>query len=275
MTPAHKHLGTVVYWQSFPANARVKDVQDRLVGLGLDAKAARDPRARNTFIRAVRAAEQERIVRRVAEDDKVLAFQFTREFLERERLDYRYEAKVVFSKASGGIDCDAPGILTLVQEKFGYAASHFLPRDLTAIVQRVFRQQADLLPLRSNGAVYFVPEAYDATVAAVRQFVESFGSSMGTIVVPKGDEPSRKTIYEAFVDDASEAAKKLGAEVDELVEELAVGGREHRRIEARMRKVRKMLARCEVYEDTLSETAVGVREAISRVRGKLETAFSK
>lgn len=276
MSPAHNHLGTVVYWQPFPAAAPVKDVQDRLAVLGLDPKLARDPRERNSFIRAVRAAEEERLVRRVGEETpEVLAFQFTREFLDRERLDYRYEAKVVFDKNSGTVACDDSGILGLVQQRLGYAAAHFLPRDLTAIVQRVFRKEADLLPLRAGGAVYFVPEKYDAAVKAVSDFVAAFGSAMGAIVVPKGDEPSRKTVYAAFIEDAADNARKLDAEVEELVKVLAAGGSEHRRIECRLARAKKMLARCEVYEDTLNETAVGVREAIAAVRRKLEEAFSK
>lgn len=51
-------------------------------------------------------------------------------------------------------------------------------------------------------------------------------------------------------------------------------GMGERSLNCRMKKVRKMLARVQVYEDTLSETIESVRGSVAAVQKKLENALT-
>jgi hypothetical protein len=269
-------LGTIVYWDSFPKAEDVGHVQSALKELGLPVEAARSKRDRDAFIRAVRKAEKEKLVRRLAEKPDAIVFQFTAEFLAANRLDYSYEAQVRFDKQSGNITSDSNAVLGKVQELFRYAAANYEKRDLTAIVQRLFKKSADLLPLRAKGAVYFVPAVYMAEVERIGQFAERFGNRLQTIAVPKGDTPSRRTVLEAFIADADSEVKVLGEEITALVTALSSGHENDistKMKNGRLRKAAKILARVEVYEATLGEKLESVRAGVKLAKEKLETAL--
>jgi hypothetical protein len=269
-------LGTIVYWDSFPKAEAVSNVQAALKELGLPVEAARNKRDRDAFIRAVRKAEKEKLVRRLAERPESIVFQFTAEYLAANRLDYSYEAQVRFDKQSGNITSDSTEVLRKVQELFRYSAQNFEKRDLTAIVQRLFKRTADLLPLRAKGAVYFVPATYQEQVECIGQFMERFDNRLQTIAVPKGDTPSRRTVLEAFIADADSEVKALANEVDELVKALVAEGESEvstKMKNGRFRKAARILARVEVYEQTLGEKLEVVRSGVTLAKSKLETAL--
>lgn len=270
-------LGTIVYWDSFPKAEAVSDVQAALKELGLPVECARSKRDRDSFIRAVRKAEKEKLVRRLAEKPDAIVFQFTAEFLAANRLDYSYEAQVRFDKQSGNITSDSTEVLRKVGELLKYAAANYEKRDMTAIVQRLFKRAADLLPLRAKGAVYFVPACYMAEVERIGQFTERFGNRLQTIAVPKGDTATRRTVLEAFIADADSEVAALTREVTELVEVLKNTGEESevstKMKNGRFRKAAKILARVEVYEQTLDEKLTLVRSGVKVAKDMLETAL--
>jgi len=270
-------LGTIVYWDSFPKAEDVGHVQSALKELDLPVECARSKRDRDAFIRAVRKAEKEKLVRRLAEKPDAIVFQFTAEYLAAERLDYQYAAQVRFDKHSGNITSDSNAVTLKVQELFRYAATNFEKRDLTAIVQRLFKRVADLLPLRAKGAVYFVPAVYMAEVERIGQFMARFDNRLQTIAVPKGDTPSKRTVLEAFLVDADAEVAKLGKEIDALVAALQAEGSESevstKMKNGRFRKATKILARVEVYEATLGEKLDIVRTGVKLAKAKLETAL--
>jgi hypothetical protein len=270
-------LGTIVYWDSFPKAEDVGHVQSALKELGLPVECARSKRDRDAFIRAVRKAEKEKLVRRLAEKPDAIIFQFTEEYLAAKRLDYQYAAQVRFDKQSGNITSDSTQVLVKVQDLFLYSAANYEKRDLTAIVQRLFKRVADLLPLRAKGAVYFVPATYVAEVERIGQFMARFDNRLQTIAVPKGDAPSKHTVLEAFIADADAEVKVLSEEIDALVVALAADGKESevstKMKNGRFRKAAKIIARVEVYEQTLGERLECVRSGVKLAKAKLETAL--
>jgi len=269
-------LGTIVYWDSFPKAEDVGHVQSALKESGLPVECARSKRDRDAFIRAVRKAEKEKLVRRLGEKPDAIVFQFTEEYLTANRLDYQYAAQVRFDKKSGNITSDSTQVLVKVQDLFRYSAANYEKRDLTAIVQRLFKKVADLLPLRAKGAVYFVPARYMAEVERIGQFMARFDNRLQTIAVPKGDTPSKRTVLEAFLADADGEVKVLAEEIDALVTALASGGENEvstKMKNGRLRKATRILARVQVYEETLDEKLLTVREGVKLAKAKLETAL--
>jgi len=138
------------------------DLRHALVEAGLDASYAKELKPRNAFSRACHVLEEDRVIRKVHEDKEDLHFQFTRE-LEVEdagdtRYDYEFEAVLVLNKSSGAITCDRSENLRQQAENAVLSAMSIrTTNDVTRIINRIFRDEARLLPIRPQGGAYYVP----------------------------------------------------------------------------------------------------------------------
>lgn len=260
-------LGHVVYWSGNDSDVEVKAVQAALKAAGLNEEMAYDPEKKNAFIRAVRKAEQEKLVRRVEENGQKLVFQFTREFLSGQQLDYSCEALVTFSKVTAGIYSTSKQVEALVAKHVLHTSTHFLPRDITALIQRIFKKEADLLPLRARGSVYFIPQAYTDLVKKVQSFMQRVGWSLESLNIDK-DVSSKGAVYRAFIEEMKTTLTDMEKTVTEI-EAMPDEATATRSVTMRIRNVKEAMTRVRNYEELLSATAEDLKAGLSKVHDRL------
>jgi len=260
-------LGHVVYWSGTDADVLVRDVQAALKAAGLNEEMAYDPEKKNAFIRAVRKAEQEKLVRRVEETPQKLVFQFTREFLNGQQLDYSCEALVTFSKVTLGIYSTSKQVEALVAKHVLHTSTHFLPRDITALIQRIFKKEADLLPLRARGSVYFIPQAYTDLVKMVQDFMGRIGWTLESLNIGK-EEASKGAVYRAFVEEMKTTLADMEQTVTEI-EQTPDDATATRSVTMRIRNVKEAMVRVRNYEELLSATAEDLKAGLTKVHDRL------
>jgi len=266
-------LGHVVYWSGTDNDVEVKVVQAALKSAGLNEELAYDPEKKNAFIRAVRKAEEEKLVRRVEETPAKLVFQFTREFLSGQQLDYSCEALVTFSKTTGGVYSTSKVVESLVAKHLTHTSTHFLPRDITALIQRVFHKEADLLPLRARGSVYFVPQQYAELVAKVQDFMGRIGWTLESLNIGK-EEASKGAVYRAFI----EEMKTTLADMEKTVTEVENTPDEQtatRSVTMRVRSVKEAMTRVRNYEELLSATADDLKTGLKNIHERLTAKLAR
>lgn len=266
-------LGHVVYWSGNDNDVGVKHVQAALKDAGLDEALAYDPEKKNAFIRAVRKAEAEKLVRRVEETGDKLVFQFTREFLSGQQLDYTCEALVTFSKKTGGVYSTSKVVESLVAKHLTHTSTHFLPRDITALVQRVFKKEADLLPLRARGSVYFVPQAYSDLVRRVQDFMQRVGWSLESLNIDK-DASSKSAVYRAFIEEMKSTLADMEKTVAE-VEATPDKDTATRSVTMRVRSVKEAMTRVRNYEELLSSTAEDLKTGLKNIHERLTAKLAR
>jgi len=279
-------LGWIVFWNLKNVDINQAQFKAYLTECGLNPKFALEHNYRSAFIRALRNLEEQRIIRRVDEDTNVIVYQFTAEKRTRQdaglRLDYEYETRVVVDKniyrESGDFEkalIEGDGeirkalIALFSREKVRYRSP-----DVTRYIQRIFRTNADIVTLRDQGSVYFVPSVFRSTVDAVAKLVAALGGESTFDAIPMPNvSASRTLVKRAFSAEADSLIKDLLAEIQSALD----GGLRpnddnyDKWAQGKMKKVEEIRNRVGLYGDVLN----GGGDKILKECADLETTILK
>ena len=249
-------IGTVVSWQSPEGDVDRSALLQAVVNQGIPAEIVRDMAWRSAFLRAAKdLISKSELVRKVEEDDHTITFQFTREHKESGRLRYSEKAIFYLNKKTGDIrstdDEARRAVDKLVHEHMEKRST----ADVTRLIQQIFEKfGGDLVPLRQQGGVYFVPESNRDILARVGGIMNEIGGQLNTYTV-NGDASTKGSV-------ASDMAKHLRSMIDEFKKScdgLDMNSKEHvlRRREQTMQHLKTKLTS---YNDLLE----GFQQEINR-----------
>lgn len=193
-------LGTIVSWEA-PKEVKFSDLQCAVMDAGFDLKYAREMLPRNAFSRAARDLSEARVIRKVEEDDTEIRFQFTKEYLFNNAFQYDRECDMWVNKDTGSVRSDSP---ELGAEAHRLLVEHQGKRnqsDVTRIIQNVFEdRKGDLVSLRKNGGVYFVPDSHADLVDAIQKLLNRIGGSLSRFQIRFGDTKTTTSVAQALSD---------------------------------------------------------------------------
>jgi len=192
-----KLLGEVISWTCSGVAVTHAALVSALADAALDPAVARELAPRHAFTRACKRLSDARIIRRVAEDQTTLTFQFTQETRSTDRLEYVLETMLKLDKQTGKVTCDLPGLATLAQEELDRAVTARTGADVTRVVQKLFETHADLFPVRPQGGTYFVPDRHVAFVNRVQSLLGKLGGQVLRFPVPAGTPEGDRSVKDA------------------------------------------------------------------------------
>ena len=214
---SQKMLGEIITWKIQGVAIGHADLLAGLMASDLDCDVAKELAPRNAFARACSKLNNERIIRKVAEDHSTISFQFTREALEEGKFSYHFESLLFLDKHSGNITSENLELEQLAKEEFGRCLESRTANDVTRLVQRLFERHADLFTIRDQGGVYFVPEVHQDFVVKVESFVRNIGGSLQRFPIPAGSPQGNRAVQEAvahglqaIIDEHLQAVQKFG-----------------------------------------------------------------
>lgn len=216
-----KLLGEVISWTCSGVAVTHPALVEALTAAGLDPAVARELAPRHAFTRACKKLSDARIIRRVAEDETTLTFQFTQETRSTDRLEYVLETMLTLDKQTGKVTCGLPGLATLAQEELDRAVTARTGADVTRVIQKLFERHADLFPVRPQGGVYFVPERHVGFVEKVQSLLGRLGGQVLRFPVPAGTAEGDRSVKDAV-------AAGLAALIDEHRQAIAAFGSDTR-----------------------------------------------
>ena len=212
-----KMLGEIITWKIPRVAISHADLITGLMASDLDCDVVKEIAPRNAFARACSKLDNERIIRKVAEDHATISFQFTREALEDGKFNYHFESLLFLDKHSGNITSENLELEQLAKVEFGRCMELRTANDVTKIVQRLFERHADLFLIRDQGGVYFAPEVHQDFVVKVESFVRNIGGSLQRFPIPAGSPQGDLAVQEAvanglqgIIDEHMEAVAKFG-----------------------------------------------------------------
>jgi hypothetical protein len=192
-------------------------------------------------------------------------FQFTAENVVsddgEEHLEYDKEAiirvdKVQFRESGSfrlALQCEDEVIKEALIEHFEREKVSYNSSDITRYLQKIFKDQADIISLREQGSVYFVPSAYQDVLTKVRNLVQGFHSVSKLEHMPVPDvSSSREMIKNAFTDEIDKIHEALDVDVQAVLDGKEVTPRW---VENKLMKIEKFKRRITVYADVLSDAA--------------------
>jgi hypothetical protein len=210
--------------------------------------------------------EEERIIRPVTEDESRLVYQFTAEVLvdddpDNPHLEYTPELTIEIDKAAYFAERDfdkalkcGDAIRSQLVQSFNEERETFRSSDITRYVQKIFREQADIISLRQQGSVYFVPSIYGELITKVAQVLESIPGDAQFDFFPLPDvQSARNSVSRGVTDDITENFARM----EEEIEIMRRGAEEvtDRWLEHRQEVVKKIKKRLAMYSDVLDEAA--------------------
>lgn len=207
-------LGEIVSWEMNGQVLALNQIQEALRDSGLDPNEANELTNRQAFGRACRELKANRSIDKLQIGTGPIAkFQLTKkETTVTGTIDFDYEAIIELNCDTGAISCpESSELEKQATELLAFAAQTRNSQDVTRIVQRLFRRNADLFPINSKGVAYFAPEAHREFTGKVDDFLQKLGGKLQRFPVPRGTEQGN-----ASVKDAVQGG--LAAMVDELNE---------------------------------------------------------
>ena len=262
-------LGEVIAWSCPRAAVRHTTLIDALRTAGLDEAVARELAPRHAFSRACRKLSDARIIRQVAEDEKVIRFQFTAEHREGDRFSYDLETMLTLDKTTGKVTCDLPGLAALAQEELDRCLEARTGGDVTRIIQKLFERKADLFPIREQGGAYFCPQEHVAFVDQVQSFLGRLNGKMNRFPVPAGTPEGDRSVKESV-------AAVLAALIDEHQSAVEAFGADTRpsTLERAAERIRQTRFKISAYADYLAEEKARLEEQLAgaarQLRAKVE-----
>lgn len=269
-------LGYIVFWNVRDISIVMDDLAKILEECGIDKKYAREHNYRSAFIRALKSLEDQRIIRKVEEDSSRLVYQFTSEIKVADDPDnphYMYTPETIveidkdayyayedFARAITKCDERAkPVIIELFnKEKVRYKSS-----DITRYVQNIISDSADIVSLRPQGSVYFVPATYRAAIDRVVKLMGMIqekaqdtnpGASASLEFVPIPDvTSSREMISNAFSGEIEVNYTKMKEEVTDVLSRSAE--MTERWVNFRLEKIAAIRNRIAMYSSVMPERA--------------------
>lgn len=263
-------VGTIVSWEP-PHEVAFSKLRQVVIDCGFDAKYARDMLPRDAFSRAAKELCKDRIIRRVDEDDNEIQFQFTKEWLEHNEFQYEKECEMFLDKQTGVIRSDSPDLATAAHDLLIAHQAKRNTSDITRMVQKIFDdRKGDLVPLRRNGGVYFVPQSHQDLVDKTHTLMVAIGGSLSRFSIKFGDDKTDKSIAEAMadhliglIDDLKMSYRDLSSESSDKVKQ--------RRID----KILEMRDKLQSYEGLLSGYTDSIKAEIDRAENELVLAIAE
>ena len=272
-------LGSLVWWHVRNAKITKDELANLLVGAGINPKYSKDHNYRSAFIRALRDMEEKRIIRLVEESPAHLMYQFTTEArteasanltdITTPRLQYDPETVVTVDKeaykASQNIETALHGREDIVKRLLGLfqqEKSNYQSADVTRMIQRIFEDEADLVRMRENGGIYFVPVAYSEIITKVASVVSQIGNSSLEFLPLPDVAACRAALKNAVKDEIDAALTKLSEEIDSMSKG---DGLTDKKAEHRLSQVRKLQERIEHYMGVLEGDGTRLKSGLDRL----------
>lgn len=276
-------LGWVCWWNVREVSLTREQFSGFLKTVGLDDKYARSHNYRSALIRALRSMEEGKLIRRVKEDGIYIVFQFTAEQLvqsgdgENPRLEYNAEVTVTVDKEAyamfakdengfiksishvtnpnTGLEAqNADQIKVAISNAFDREKDTYKSSDVTRYIQQIFEDSADIISLRPQGSIYFVPAGFQSIVYSVKQLVEYIGGMCTFETFPVPDvKDARKTIGDSFAEEVAETLSKM----DEEIKKANEGGKDitEKWVSTRQERIIKLKNRIDMYAEVLGDKA--------------------
>lgn len=275
-------IGFLTFWNVREVSITREAFAAALVAAGLSPDYAKEHNARSSLIRALNTLKEQKLVRMTHEDKNYATFQFTAEIKigsgEDSRLNYHPEVIVIVDKEhyamfkdeettafrdsikkvdkpEGGQADDAEAIKDQLTAAFGLEMNAYKSSDITRYIQKIFTDEADIVSLRQQGSIYFVPAAYGSIVASVRTLVNEIGgthSEFSSIPVPDVKD-ARKAVGDSFAEEVVE----ILAGMDKEVAEANAGSKDitEKWVNHRKATIEKIKKRIDMYSEVLGEKA--------------------
>ncbi len=260
--PGTALLGEVVTWDMESTECSYQDVLDALVAANLPQESAKELQPGAAFSRACKHLKENRTIDKLSKPKGgIVTFQFTKKHLDAadNRMEFDYECLVTLNTHSGQIECPENVALEKhAQQLFAHAMQTRNAQDVTRLVQKLFKDNADLFPVNPRkGVAYFVCERHRSFTEKVDMFLHKLGGTLWRFPVPAGTTQGNLSVKDSMENGLSALVEELDAVVTEWDDSVKQGT-----IDRTLAKYEKAVYKVNSYADYLGD---GVKRLLERI----------
>jgi hypothetical protein len=192
-------LGEIVTWDTGHGGVHdLFDIRNALIAAGLPDVTS-DLNNMSAFSRATKELKENRSIDKVSKDSGgIVTFQLTAKENNGKSIDFSFETIITLNSFTGDISCPDAMIEQRARQLFAHAMQIRTSSDITRMVQKLFKEHADLYSINPNkGVAYFVPYHHTEFTKKVQQFIKEFGGTLYRWPVPRGTEEGNKSVQES------------------------------------------------------------------------------
>ena len=257
-TKEHEIFGYLIWWNINSVTVTRNEFIQYLQRVNIDKKYAPKHNYRSALTRALKVMEENRLVRLVEDTPQTVSFQFTAEHKvdgdDGKELTYEKEALIVVSKPKyretgdfeASLDKCSPEIKHQLALLFNQHREMYNSSDITRYLQNIFRSEGDIISLRPQGSVYFVPAGHKNLIDSAEELLGYIGGvcKLDSLPIPNVEQ-AKEIVKAALVAELDEDFQKLENEVDAVMSDNKAVSDTW--TDARIVRLKKMLGRIECY----------------------------
>ena len=226
-------------------------------------------RDRSAFRKALHAAEDQGLVRKIREDADMAVYALVSEAMDEEhdKVDYAQEETAYYNKKEKTFELQAGKYGAKIKEAFDKFLSVYNHDDVRAWVLRSFRDGFGAIVVRDHGGVYFLPAQFKDILERMDRVMQAVDAGSGlSIVGLQKTGREQKDIGRVAV---AQLRTQIGGMVERLGEVLESDARKST-FETRLGDFKAFREQLTTYKDILSFQAADIEKAIADAEKKLK-----
>lgn len=261
-------MGTIVSWNA-PKEVSYADLQTAMLDAGIDVKFAKEMLPRNAFSRAAKDLSDARVIRKVDESDDEVKFQFTKEYLLNSQYQYELECNLWLNKSTGSVRSDNAELADVAEKLVIEHQAKRNSSDITRLIQKLFdEQKGDLISIRSNGGVYFVPASHTELVDQIERLLVAIGGSLPRFKIHFGDTGTQTSVAQAFTDHLLDLVDQFKMSCKDITSETSLTI-----IDRRAGVVKELRDKLQAHQALLAGYAEGIATEIDNAENEIARRF--
>ncbi len=256
-------LGEIVTWKC-RASVKHSDLTSALRDSGLDLGVARELLPRHAFARAARQLSNQRIIRKLDENESSIRFQFTAESKRDGEFCYNLETVLTLDKATGRVSCDLASLEEQAQGLVDQCLGERTASDISRCVKRLYETNGDIFPIRDEGGAYYVPVRFAGFSAQIEGFLSRLNGTMRRFPIPAGTSEGNRSVRESV----EQGLEALAAEIDSAVDGFGEDTRDSTMTRAAGR-IREVWYKAESYSEYLGDRLEYIQSRLAQSKQHL------
>lgn len=193
--------GSIVSWESPREEVLFTHLRDALSSNGFDEDYAKELAPRNAFSRAAKQMKEDRVIDKVEETKEEIKFQLTKKSLVGTELEYTKECDLFLNKETGRVHGTDNELATHAESLVFHHQAVRCSADITRLIQRIFDNAGgDLVPVRKQGGVYFVPHTHTELIHRIGSLMSTLGGAVNLFAIDASDEKTKESVAEQMTD---------------------------------------------------------------------------
>ena len=194
-----RHAGDILSWGIEGEAVSEDNVKDALAKAGLPATALKRLSPKVAFARAIKPLEDTGVlVEKVSRTGNIIRYQFTDEANDGKSIIHSEKCFVTLDVYTGETTSTDSAIAEHVRLWMIDQFAKRTNQDITYLVQKLFKNNADLFPInRNKGVAYFMPSKHSEFADKVEKFLDEVGGYLDRWPVPEGTRRGGRAIAKA------------------------------------------------------------------------------